>query len=275
MRTALGVVAGGLLAIPIAGAILWAFGLGPFEKKSTSSAVVTNRPVDLAREARNASSPVASQPTAPSTWGLSETSEVAAENQDLPAAVDRLDGTDLADRQAELDPPSLTAGPTAESANASLPDRDLPVVEERLESDALVAAVELAERMIAALEKTQDLDPRKRESYIAKTYETIAEASGMAQHSGPSIRRLAGVIKASSLLDEFKQAGADWTGARDRGNDGVLLIGQSDGSSLQPVSGRSIAIRGDVELPSSGETMVLGRIIDSETLSAIWVEPLP
>lgn len=286
LRTALGIVGGGLLAIPIALGILWAFGWGPFaDSGSRSGGVVANKPADLV-EQRWPSNSVAS----PTEW-----SEPAGlTTLPTPATGDPHDGAQPAtDPGSGEESAAESAGsplsPSAEAAAAALPS---PQTEpsgrmalstasgsasgsagDQAEGPKLAATAELAVKMIDTLPQI-NVDEATRKRYLTKTYQTIALACDMATGASPSIQRLAGAIKESPLLEDLGSAGADWIDFPDRGNDGVLLIGSSDGSSLKLEGGPFLNLRGESQVPAAARVLVLGRITDPETVTAIWVEPL-
>ena len=57
-----------------------------------------------------------------------------------------------------------------------------------------------------------------------------------------------------------------------RGNDGVLVFGTLDGKSLTLQSGASVELSGVVTIPESGRVMVIGKIVDDQTINAIDVK---
>jgi hypothetical protein len=276
LRSMLGVVVGGLLAVPIAGVLLWGMGRylgrGPFaESYGGSQNRVAFQPLEI-REDRE---PVVNRQTPTETTSAASQASSDEPGFELPTA-------DPPPTDAPLTETSTTADPSAENidirqqepvepSTSGVPDVELDL---QPESKELVDTVDRALQMIDALQK-YEVDQKKRVQWLVTAYQTIASAGALAESNGPAIQDLAQAIKNSKILDDLDKAGSDWMQFDTRSNDGALIIGVADGRSLTLGSGKTVKLSGDVSVPGSGRVMVMGQILDPQTVKVIVVEPLP
>lgn len=290
LKGIIGIVAGGLLALPIAGGILWGVGkgfdLGPFADSGEISIRQTaSKPVDRSgSDDRN----TMDQPIVPAV----ETAPVAipdiagldAIEPDVvePDVVER-DTVEpaTADRMVDdFDEPGLSLPESDDVATTDLAGESQPVgnpVEvidlDVDESPELVSKIEKAKDMIDAIRKFKPVGD-KRNTWLTTAYRTIAEASEMAAGDGPSIQQLAQSIRDSDVLDEFEDAGSVWMNTTNRSNDGVLIVGTLNDRTVTLGAGDKATIVSQSPLPPSGRVLVLGRISSDKTVEAILVESL-
>lgn len=263
LRNVLGVIVGGLLAVPIVVGILWGLGKGPFAdlggtigNRVTSNSVdsSTGRDKSLMLESSVDSTEAAVNDVASRPADLSQTDP---DQSGLTLPDSDLGATD--NFQATADPPQV------EVAVADLKPQP--------DTNELNLVVERATAMVTAINGLK-ADDEKRTRWLATAYREIAKAGDLAVTDGPSIQKLAQSIKESKILDELATAGSDWMETSARNNDGVLVIGTSDGKSVALSSGKTISISSSDSLPISGRVMVLGKVSSNDLIKAIWVESL-
>jgi hypothetical protein len=261
LRTMIGVIAGCLLAVPIAGGILWGLGKGPFADLSSSIGNrVTPNSVDWSGDQNQNL--------------IAESSGGSADVTDADSEIDTVDGGQNAPGETELTLPDVdTSTSDDDKAAAEQAAQEVKVVDLVLqsESDELVSTAETAVKMVTAINRLKP-DDAMRNDYLIKAYRTIAKASELASTDGPSIEKLAQSVRESKILDQLETAGSDWMDTSARNNDGALIIGASDGRTVTLSSGKKVSVLGSNPLPTSGRVMVLGKISSSESIDAIWVE---
>ncbi len=276
LRSLLGVVMGGLLALPIAGGILWGLGLGPFaESELVRRNQVASKPVELQDDRRPIETPRMSSQELDS--GV-ESTDGEADLEDAGLSMPPLDPTTLdpvaldpaPDVQMAIDQVATPMAETTEPAEQSL---EIVDVELQPESEELIKTVDVAVQMINAL-SSFDRNNEKWGQYLETAYQTVAKAGALAQSDGERIRELASAVKASSILDELSEAGTVWMSDSSRTHDGVLIVGTTDGESLTLESGQQVKLSGSVSLPASGRVVAIGRILDPQSVSAVVTESL-
>ncbi len=303
LRSLLGIVGGGLLSIPIVVVILWGlgrFGIGPLsDNQSVSNDWVASRPVEMASQRQPLESPLANdldpveRPSAVSVTSESVTGDPAfvlpevdalatdTEGLSLDSASQAPTGTeatpsDVQSTDLETTDPKLTELETGDVEPQGVTPSGITgaELEPPGESAELVAKVRRAEKMIDALNKFQG-EETKRLRWLTTAYQTIAGASEMATADGASIRALADSIETSAIVDDLDRAGAAWLEQETRESDGVLLFGDSDGQSLTLRSGQRVRVSGAVSLPPAGRVLVIGRILDKQSVNAVLVQIVP
>jgi hypothetical protein len=251
LRRLIGVAAGGLLSLPIVAAILWGLGLGPFADAS--------RPIVPA---------IASQPTpAPDTEPVAEAAvDDWAEQDDLVEEDDLPEDVVAEDNAAE--------DVVAEMIEPTEPSEPTEVMEavELVESAELIDTVERGIKMVSAIDQLGADDPR-RQDWLTKAYRTLAKTGELATFDGPALRKLLAAITTSEIVDDLATASAERTAATVPDHDGLLLIGESDGTSIALTNGRKFAVRGT--LPASGRVIVIGTASGKNELTLVAVESLP
>jgi len=268
LRSLLRIVFGGMLSVPIAYGILWGLGTigyGPLAESSGpgSNRVVASKPVDLTVDRRP---PI--QSPSPNESVSDDLSNGEAYSKPAPA-------------ESSLTLPEMnlsTTEPTAPKLEADLESsapKGVTVVDFDLqpESEEMVTTVKRALKMIDALNKLP-VDDSRRQRWLTRTYQTIASASRIAISNGLSTRQLADAIKSSSILDDLDKAGSDWLDFESRDDDGVLLVGDSNGTSVTLGSGQQVKILGQASLPASGRVIVMGRILNSQSVTAVLVDTI-
>ena len=202
LRGLLGVVAGGLLAIPIAGGVLWGLGTLGYGPLATSDGIGSKRV---------ASTPIPRpMPTSSSVTAGEDVADTMPSDAEPPAAIEQpLTLPDDAD-SGETDSLTTDSNDTTDEPLAS-PDREVEVVELdtlSTESDELVKQVATAIKMINAIDNLEPDDTR-RTKYLATTYRNIALAAELATSNGPKLQALAQTVKQSKSLADFETEAAE------------------------------------------------------------------
>jgi hypothetical protein len=263
LRTVIGVIVGSLLGALIAGGILWGLSLGPFaDTGGPTGNRVSAKSADLSGDQNQNL--------------IANSSDSSADVVEADSEIDTVDGGQNAPGEAELTLPEVDF-PTSDDDQAAAEQvaQEVKVVDLVLqsESDELVSTAETAVKMVDAINRLKP-DDENRTRWLARAYREIAKASDLAVTDGPSIQKLAQSIKESKILDELETAGSDWMETSARNNDGVLIIGTSDGKSVALSSGKTISISSSDSLPISGRVMVLGKVSSNDLIKPIWVESL-
>ena len=177
LRSIIGFAAGGLLALPIAGGILWGLGLGPFaDGKNPFATRVASKPMEITRD-RPINIP---KPAAAVTDPADDQSSLTAPVQSggsLLAQPTQQNPT-VSDSVANND-----SGPSASSEPETTNTLEVVEVGASAESDALVSTIKRASKMIKAIDNLKQDDSRRGE-WLIKTYEKIALAGELAESKG-------------------------------------------------------------------------------------------
>ncbi len=177
-------------------------------------------------------------------------------------------------RQASAPAESELSMPQESETNLSPQSVTIVDLEPQRESKELVETVEMGTKMLGRIAEMSG-DDEIRPRALTVTYRTLAKAGALAKSNGPHLQELAQTIKASPVLDDLEAACSDWMDTRKRDNEGVILIGQSDGGAVMLGSGKRITVSGTPSLPADGRVMVIGQILDSKSVNAVLVESLP
>jgi hypothetical protein len=141
----------------------------------------------------------------------------------------------------------------------------------------MIAAAELAGTMIEAVSAIPEGDKERLRQLLA-TYRQVAMTCDLARGDSPPLRALATSLAASPIVTDIESlVGAEWLRSNRRNSNGVALVGQVDqqAKAIMLNSGKVVMLGGDAPLPAAGRILVLGRIVDAESVELILAQPLP